>query len=601
MLGSWRKLERLLETQDKKKVALLFFCVLGMGFVEMLSIASIMPFLAMVANPSLVQTQAVLAQVYGWTGLSSVNTFLFASGVVVFGLIVLGNAFSAFTMWQMMRFGYLQGHRLAKRLLCQYLGQPYEFFLHRNSAELGKNILSEVDRVVTGILINGLQTLAKMTVCVFIFALLVWADPLLAGIVFLTLGLSYWAVFKGIRKRMMASGEQASWTTYLRYKLVKEAFGAIKELKVLGREPDFIRQYNEFSKRFVASEALSQIVPQVTRYIIEAIAFGGILLIVLYLLAANKELSHFLPLLGLYVLAGYRLMPALQMIFNGVTLFRYHQVALEVLHNELVHTPVKVSMPQGRPMAFKQAIELDHIAYQYPKSDQCAVGPLSVRITKNQTIGIVGASGAGKTTLLDILLGLLWPTQGRLKIDGMRITPEQLRDWQSMLGYVPQHIFLADDTVAQNVAFGIPQATINHQKLVQACQLADIHHFIENDLPQGYHTKIGEGGVRLSGGQRQRIGIARALYHEPDILILDEATSALDGATEHVIMKALESLAHKKTIIIVAHRLVTVKNCDCVYVLEKGTIVGKGRYGELLSQNAAFKKMAQVSVSSARG
>jgi ABC-type multidrug transport system fused ATPase/permease subunit len=378
----------------------------------------------------------------------------------------------------------------------------------------------------------------------------------------------------------------------LRYQTINEALGAIKELKVLGREQLFIDKYRDNAQLYARSETLCQLSPSIAKYVIEVVAFGSMLLIALYLIATHEGISEFMPLLALYALSGYRLMPAMQQVFSGYTLFKYHQSALEVLCKEM-QLPCAQNALNAEPLSFADAFILDNISYRYPDSEKWALNNITMSIKQHSTIGIVGASGAGKTTLIDIILGLLIP-QGKLMVDGVAINDNNVRAWQRNIGYVPQSIFLLDGTIASNIALGISENAVDMDAVIKASKLANLHDFITNELPQGYNTKIGERGVRLSGGQRQRIGIARALYHEPELLIFDEATSALDGITEKVIMEAIHSLANRKTIILIAHRLNTVKDCDTIYIFDRGNIIGNGSYDQLMTTNRVFQHLANA-------
>ncbi|MGE3319782.1 MAG: ABC transporter ATP-binding protein [Candidatus Berkiella sp.] len=564
-----------------------------MGFVEMISVAAIMPFIAIAVQPSIIESSQYLNSFYHYFSFGSYNRFLLFIGGVVFCLLLFGNLFSAFMSWVMIRFCYSKGKKLSSDLFKKYLAQPYLFFLNRNSSELSKNILAEVDRFTIGILSNGLQMFSKIVMALAIFTLLVIVKPYLAMIVMSVLGGTYVVLLKIIRKKLVAAGKVSSFVNGVRYQTINEALGAIKELKVLGREEKFITCYQDNANKYARSEALSQLSPLVAKYTIEAVAFGSMLLIALYLIA-TQGISEFIPLLALYALSGYRLMPAMQQVFSGYTLFKYHQSAIEVLFNEQQLADY-TDASKSNSVSFKQSLTLSHVSYQYPQTEKWALSQVDIEIPLHATIGIVGASGAGKTTLIDIILGLLEP-QGEMRVDGQKIDKPNVRSWQKMIGYVPQNIVLIDSTIKQNIALGIDEKDIDIKAVEKAARLANLHDFIVNELPLGYETSAGERGVRLSGGQRQRIGIARALYHDPELLLFDEATSALDGINEKIIIEAISSLAKRKTIILVAHRLNTVKDCDEIYVLSQGRVEGKGTFKELIATNLMFQNLANAYV-----
>jgi ABC-type multidrug transport system fused ATPase/permease subunit len=310
----------------------------------------------------------------------------------------------------------------------------------------------------------------------------------------------------------------------------------------------------------------------------------------------NNDFQQIIPTMGLYLLASYRLVPALQQIYQDMTMIKSTRPVLDAIYKDLVDCQTeshRTNTPRSAILQLKEYIEFCNVSFQYPKAKEPVIRDFNLTIRLNTTIGFVGTTGSGKTTTVDILLGLLNPLQGVLRVDGVEINKNNLPMWQANIGYVSQHIYLSDDTVARNIAFGVPDNEIDHQTIKQVARLANIHDFIANELPSGYETEVGERGVRLSGGQRQRIGIARALYYNPSVLVLDEATSALDGITEDTVLDAIHNLAHKKTIIIIAHRLSTVKECDMVYMMEQGRIVAQGTYQELIGTNQQFRDMAK--------
>ena len=602
MLDIIRKLFSLFTRNERRQLYWLVCAILLMGIIEITGVVSIMPFMAMVADPDIISKNRYFQLIYDNFGFTSPNQFLFFLGVVVLLILTLSNAFSALITWLMLRFSNMRGHSLSERLLANYLGEPYVFFLNHNTSELIKNIFSEVGRVISGVLMPLMITLTKLVSVLFILMLLVLVNPMLALIVIITLGSAYIFVYLLVRNRLASFGNKIGQFAGERYKLASEALGGIKDLKLLGKEEEFIHRYSEPSSQYAVYNASSQIITQLPRFALEIIAFGGILLIVLYLLDGDKDLSEVLPLIALYAFAGYRLMPSLQQIYANVSTMRYNYAALELLYNDFYRFSKKYQqareLPTNNtktsPLDFQNNIELHEIVYRYPNTSENVINDLNTTISANTTIGIVGSTGSGKTTIIDIILGLLKPDEGSLKVDGVTVTSKTVRNWQLNLGYVPQSIYLTDDTITKNIAFGVPDEEINNEAVKKAANIANIDKFIINELPGGFETLVGERGVRLSGGQRQRIGIARALYRDPKVLILDEATSALDGITENAIMDAINKLAHRKTIIMIAHRLTTVKECDVIYVMEGGKITESGTYSELIGTSRHFRDMASL-------
>jgi ABC-type multidrug transport system fused ATPase/permease subunit len=364
-------------------------------------------------------------------------------------------------------------------------------------------------------------------------------------------------------------------------------------VKVGGLEQAYMQRFAAPASIYARTEATSRVIQQLPRYALEATAFGGMLLVMLYLLAKSGSFAAALPVIALYVFAGYRLMPALQQIYGAFTQLRYVGPSLDALHKDLA------SLQDGNaqrgpitPLSLTQSICLKAVTFRYPNAQHPTLKNIDLIIPAHSTVGFVGATGSGKTTTVDVILGLLEPQEGALNIDGQPITAANCRQWQRAIGYVPQHIYLADDSVAANIAFGVKTEDINQKAVERVAKIANLHEFVVNDLPQGYSTTVGERGVRLSGGQRQRIGIARALYHNPEVLILDEATSALDNLTEQAVMEAVNNLGHGITIILIAHRLSTVRQCDQIYLLERGEVKASGTYEELTASNQQFAAMA---------
>lgn len=573
------KVLALLSRRERIQLVLLFMAVLVTAFLELVSIAAVLPFLSVAADPTQVQENAWLSWAYESLGFTSTTRFLMTLGAVAFIALILSNAWMAATSWAQYRFAYGRNHSIGVRLLRCYLAQPYIFFLRRNSADLGKNVLAEVEHLTKDVITPGLRAAAKVIVAFAIIALLVAVDPMLAFLVTLVLGGAYGAIYFAVRRRLGRIGRERTVANAARYKAVSEAFGAIKEVKLLDREEAFIRQFVLPSQRFAYRRATSQIIGELPRYALEAVAIGGVLLITMYLILRGGSLQQVMPVLGLYLFAGYRLMPNLQHVFHGLTRLRFGAPAVENLHRELAATErrsvsgrIKRGNRKQPTLPFTDRIELDRVTFTYPGANKPALTNVSLIIPVNTTIGIVGPTGSGKTTLVDIILGLLRPQGGEIRIDGVSLTDANLRPWQNNLGYVPQHIHLSDDTIARNIAFGLPPERVDRHAVERAARIANIHDFIVQELPEAYETTVGERGIRLSGGQRQRIGIARALYQDPALLVLDEATSALDRDTEAAVLEAFTILAGQKTILAISHRRSNIYPHHSVVTIKSGHV-----------------------------
>ena len=597
MKGTLRKALALLDRRERWKLSLLLILATFGGLAQVAGVGSIMPFMGVLTNPELIQENAVLRWANGQLGAPGTNAFLVILGVGVLVTFVLSNALVAFTQWFTWNFAWWNQYRLARRLLEAYLSRPYAYHLQHNSANAGKNILVETQTFTGNVLIPGLQAVASAVLALFISVFLVWLNPSAAAVAIGVLGGAYGLIYLVLKGRLLRLGRTRLRANTGQFKAANEAFGAIKEVKAGGRETAFLNRYSPESKRFAQTGAAQQLISQLPRYLIEVLGIGSILLVVLLLVSAGQDAASIVPLVSVYTIAGYRLFPAFQRIYQGAGQFRSNTPVVNALHADLSDLDggeheVLVALDTSERLPFQLAIELEDLTFTYPGADHTAIQGLSVTIPRGTSIAFVGETGAGKTTLADIVIGLLRPQEGSIVVDGVELTTENLRRWRTNLGYVPQHIYLSDDSVARNIAFGVPDSQINPTAVERAARIANVHDFVVNELPQGYNTGVGERGVRLSGGQRQRIGIARALYHDPELLVLDEATSALDGSTEAAVLDAIEAVASTKTLVIIAHRLTTVRNCEVLYMLDHGRLVASGSYDELMEADKQFKRIA---------
>ncbi len=586
-METFKKLLFLLSPQERKKGALLIVMILIMALLDMIGVASILPFMAVLTNPSLIETNIFLSYLYEISetfGVENENQFILFLGIIVFLFLVISLTFKALTTYAQLRFVQMRDYSISKRLVEGYLNQPYSWFLNRHSAELGKSILSEVSGVIGNGIKPLMEIIAKSTVTIAIITLLIIVDTKLTLIVGSVLGGAYMIIFYFIRNYLKEIGKKRLENNKARFMTVSEAFRALKEIKVGSLEQSYIKRFSKVAIIFARTNASSLVIAQLPRFILEAVAFGGILLIILFMMARSGGFNSALPIISLYVYSGYRLMPALQQIYTSLTQLTFVGPSLDKLYKDFKNIESLEKQIDHQTISFSKSITLKNISYNYPNSSRTALKSINLNIPAKSTVGLIGTTGSGKTTIIDIILGLLEPQIGNLEVDGKTITKTNLMSWQRSIGYVPQSIYLSDDTIESNIAFGVDSKSINKEAVETASKIANLHNFVEDELPNKYQTTIGEQGVRLSGGQRQRIGIARALYHKPKILIFDEATSALDNLTEKVVMDALNNLDKNMTIILITHRLNTVKNCDIVFELEKGTIKEKGTHEEVISK-----------------
>ena len=587
----------LLGQKERRQAIALFFGILVAGLLEVLGVASIVPFIAVVLDPNIIHKNAYFMAIYDFFKFDNDNQFFIALSVAVFVVIIFSNVFTSYLFWLLTYFAGIQKHRLSMKLLRAYLSQPYVFFLDRNTAELGKNILVEADRVVSGVLIPIMNAIGKAVIAFFLFILLLfvdWVVAITATIIFIG---AYGLIYKLVSSRLHHIGLLVTKVTFNRFKIATESLSAIKDIKLRGAELEHLGRCKVPSKQKAQYTAQAALITQFPRYALEAVAFGGIVLIVLYLKATDQGSSYIISVLALYAMAGYRLLPALQHIYQGISQVRFNYPILKEMAEDLTNIGEGFENPTSGNKAFnlQSSIELKNVSFQYPNANTKVLKDVNLQIKSNTTVGIVGSTGSGKTTLIDIVLGLLPLERGRLIVDGIDITGDNFQAWRKGFGYVPQSIYISDDTIERNIAFCVKDTEIEFEKIVRASKIAELDGFVES-LQDGYKTTVGERGIRLSGGERQRIGIARALYHEPDVLVFDEATSSLDGLTESIIMSTIHNLAHRKTIIIIAHRLSTVRECDVIHILEKGAIIDSGKYDELISRNVQLRMMAKAGI-----
>ena len=584
-----KKLIFILTSHERRSAVLLTGMILVMAFVDMLGVASILQFMAVLTNPEVVETNGLINKVFlfsGSLGIKTIEHFLFVLGFIVFILLIASLALKALTIYFTARFALMIEYSIGKRLIQGYLYRPYSWFLYRNGTDLGKIILSEVAITVGNGVIPMMTIIAQGAVALSLLILLLLTDPLTAltvGAVFVVVYLGVLASTRGTLKRI---GEVRVETNHGRFTTVSEVFGAIKAVKFSGLEDTYIKRYDKSAVAYARAQSAASVIIQTPRFLFEAIAFGGILLAILYVMREGRNFEEIIPIIALYTFAGYRLMPAVTQIYQCLSLLRLANPSLEIIYRDLRDVaPVHLKIDAHNPIILDKAICLYRVSFRYPNTTDSTLNCIDLDIPARSIVGIVGPTGSGKTTLVDIILGLLVPEKGHIAVDGHVINQSNRSEWQRTIGYVPQQIYLADDDVSANIAFGVSRQDIDQEAVVRAAKIANLHDFVSSELPKGYETSVGEAGIRLSGGQRQRIGIARALYNNPKILVLDEATSGLDELTETTVMDDINKLRDSLTVILIAHRQSAIRHCDLIYVLEKGKLKAKGTYENIIAGN----------------
>jgi len=568
------KVFELFDKREKRNTAVIFGLIVVGALVETLGVGIILPFVTAVLNPSVVDRYEILGKIYYLPYVGTYKRFVILMCIALILVFILKSMYMFFLLYMQNRYTLNRQMVMARRLFESYLLKPYEYFFEKNSAELYRNVSGIVPMVISGLLMPGLSLITEMLVVIFILIVLFVADPVsalsIAG-VFGGFGGLFYMVMKN---RLSSAAEKQNTHLFQMGKAVFEGLGSIKEIKVAGREKCFISYFDYHSRGYAKNQALYNLSSQCPRILIETLAVCGIVVIVLVNIFYGKNMNDVLPVLALFAMAAIRIMPSMNRVLGYMTSLRFNAVYLNEIYSD-VHEAIKQLTKKEtgndeNKAVFNEQIVVKDLTYRYPNTEINVLEKANMIIKKGQSIGIIGPSGAGKTTLIDLLLGLLEPTEGSISVDGTDIR-EQMRSWRNNLGYVPQNISLIDDTILKNVAFGIDEKDINEEDVWKALEAAQMKSFVE-DLPKKLYTSIGERGMLLSGGQRQRIGIARALYHDPEVLILDEATSALDTEVEKLISEALNTIGKTKTMVIIAHRINTLEQCDLIYKVDGGKI-----------------------------
>lgn len=588
------KLKLLLTPKELRRLWLLIGVLVVKAFSQVIGIASILPFMNLVAKPELVHTNKWLNKIYVAGGFESERSMLIATGIAVLVYMALSNAFVAFVGWAQTKYTMGVAHRMGARMIKSYISEPYEFFLTRSSIDLLKRVVQEVSVFVRQVLSSLLDVIAKGLVSIIILLMLFFVDAVLATTVFLVLGGAYSLIYVLKRKLLQRLGEERVRNNRMRYKSLSDLMVGIKEIQLYQARPYFFERFHAASEYLAGIVPRTHLVTTVPKYMVETLAYGGILLITLYLLGIGGSLEGAVPILSLYAFSGYRLIPALQGAFQSVATMRHGWPVVDEIVQDYNRPSSPLALKPAKPikrLAFERTLSFHDVTFTYAGEESPALRSISFEIERGSKVAFVGRTGSGKTTLVDVMTGLLAPSFGEVLVDGEPIRGRNKMRWQQQIGYVTQELFLVDDTVARNIAFGIDDDEIDRERMIEAARLAQAHDFIIELLPKGYETIVGDRGVRLSGGQRMRLGLARALYRQPTLLILDEATSALDGITERAIINELVLTQTDLTLIIIAHRLSSVKSCDSIFLLEEGVLSDAGTFSDLLERSDVFSEM----------
>jgi len=589
--------------EDSRHLPWLIVQMTAVALLELLTIGGIPPLVALLTRPEEAVNSPGIRTIYGLSGASNTGAFIWIFGLILLALFVLKAALSAATNYRQFKFSYRVQMSLGRRMLQRLLAHDYAFFLQQNTAILLKNVTTEVLLFTGGVLIPSLQLVTQAMITVTIVGLLAWASPATAAISVVVIGGMIALLYLGLHRKLTAWGLVREVKLAELNRTTHQALAGVKAVKATGSERFFLDEFVRHGVAYARSNTLYQTAAVTPPLIIELVLFGGGIGVLLYYSARGQDVRALLPLVTLFGVAAYRILPAARQIFTHVVTIRYNHQSLNVITDALRGwsesgaVAGQVATETVVPLPLRSEIALAAVSFRYPESNRLAIDDVSVSIKAGSHVAFVGSSGAGKTTVMDLILGLLSPTEGAIEVDGQQLTPTIRPRWQRAIGYVPQQVFLADATLRENIAFGVPAKLIDDSAVRDAVERACLSTLVAR-LPQGLDTDVGENGARLSGGERQRVAIARALYPSPSVLILDEATSALDSVTERDINDELLRSATGLTIIIVAHRLSTVRNCDRLILIKDGRIDAEGPYHDLVRQSEDFAEMERLAVGS---
>jgi ABC-type multidrug transport system fused ATPase/permease subunit len=592
MIKIFRNYLYLLSPSELKLCLLLLIMTLISVLLEVAGFLSILPFLYVITDPSIVETNKALKILFEISlnfGFKTKHEFLIFLGAVILIFLTISLIFKAFMIYFQHRFIEMRKFSLTQRLVESYLRQPYIWFLNRHSSTLCKNILNESHTIITRGLHHLINLMTQIMVTLLLISISIFVDPFISIVIGILFSFAYGGIFLMTKNIISKFGNERFNSNEKLFKIINETFAAIKQIKISGIENIKIKSISKLGINLARNSAYVGTISSVPRYFLELMVFGGMLTLTLYLMTRVGTIEKALPLIVLYSIIGYKLMPALQAIYLSLTNLNYVSLPVDVISKELKLLPKGNFFQKKEKLLLKDRISLKKVFFKYPGASKNTLNNINLNILANSFVGIVGATGSGKTTLVDIILNLLEADRGLVEVDNQPINKLNSKQWIKSIGYVPQNIFLTDDTISANITLGGNDQNIDQKQIEKVSKIALIHDFILTNLNEKYETKIGEQGIRLSGGQRQRIGIARALYHNPKVLILDEATSALDGFTEQLVMKELKKLKNDITIIMITHRLRSLVECDNIFLLDGGSIKAQGTFEELVQSNENFK------------
>jgi len=580
----FRKFLYLLNARQKKSLIALGGLLLVGVFFEMVGLGAIIPIMKILVESDLTKEYPWIVPYLKKVGDPDRYQLVWYMMTIIIVLYLLKSIFLIFLGWKQASFSANLSASLSEKLFSGYLGQPYTFHLHRNSAQLIRNIQNETNLFIA-VSISAITVSIEFTVLIGVAIALFYVEPEGALFVSLFLGISSFILMRLSKNKLKIWGSQRQTHDGLATQHLMQGLGGVKEVKLMGLEDFFLNKFNfhNYKRAFIYTRQIT--LQQVPRIYLEFLAILAMTGLVLFMNAKQTAPSNFVPVIGVFIAGAFRMIPSANRILSALQVIRFNKPVIDLFYKEFKNID-GLSVPQSKdsdilsePNETFHVLHVDNITFYYPETENPSLVNVSFKISHGEMIGFVGTSGSGKTTMVDVIMGLLEPQHGKIFVN-KHLIGEHIKEWQRSIGYVPQNIFLTDDTLRNNIAFGIPEDQIETTKVLNAIEAARLSSFVDH-LKDGLNTKVGERGVRLSGGQRQRIGIARALYHNPSILILDEATSALDTVTEQEVMDSVKQLKGTKTIIVIAHRISTILSCNRIFVLDKGKLVNEGKPRDL--------------------
>lgn len=590
LISTLRQILELLTRRERAQLLILAAVMLFVGLLDVAAVFSVPAFLAAIITSNPAESH-FLSEIWLLLANNDAEQFVVYAGIGCVVLCVCAAIANTLGLFFGLNFTWGVSHSLSWRLLRRVADQEYPYFLSRNSSDTQALIQTEVPQVIQNVIAPILLIIQKSIVVLLMVSALLIAEPIVTVAVGSAFIVVYFVLYKWCRHKQSTYGDESIRSNKQRFRIAKEMFEAMKTVKIYALEDFFVREFERESKVMNYAQRNSQFYSQSPRFLLEG--FGLAIIITLAVMSARDSANQeIIPMLGLVGFAAYKILPALQLVYQSTSRLRFGWPRLKEIHQAFEETRgatcVKTQDDGGRVESRRAStgpgIEFERVGFHFNGAPAPVFVDLDLSILPNSTVGIFGTTGSGKSTLLDLAAGLLLPTSGSILVDGEPLDRGTVRKWQRRIGYVTQDTALIDASIARNIAFGEIEGEIDLDRVREAAQLACIDDFIANHLSNGYHTHVGERGIRLSGGQRQRLGLARALFRNPGLLILDEATSALDEATEEKILNAILSQEESRTIIMVAHRLRSLRHCDRVMCVEQGRVVASGAFEEVVSK-----------------